>query len=200
MDSLRQALEGLGWPSGMSDRQIAEELLNRWLQAQPEAPFVINDAAILARGLYAALLREDNLAALAWDRKRRRSPARLAPSVDVIIHAQQCKHDDADDDFILANRRKSPRQPHAAPVDVTMDYGVRRATGWLVDVSPDGAAVLMDSGSVPPIGAQIEPVIHLRSGLADTLGSALVVRTESLSHEIGLVGLELDEPREHLAA
>jgi len=203
MNTLRRTLQTLGWPADMTDAAIAAELLRRWFNADGPTPMLLSDTAtlsdvaVLARGAYAALVR--NLAALHWDGTSA-AAADATPHIDAIMHTQQSKHDDADDDYILANRRKSARTPQPAPVEVTLDYGARKAMGWLVDLCEDGVGLLMEAGSMPTVGAQIEPVVHLRTGLADRMGAGLVVRTEALAHDMGLIGIELDEPRQNAAA
>lgn len=200
MKAVRQTLEVLGWPKELSDHEVATELLRRWFETDPPAPLTLSDPVIVARGVYATLARDGNLDALCWTPDRKATIPRAAALVDEVLSAQQGKHDDADDDYILANRRKCGRMPRPALVDVSMDYGARRALAWLVDISSDGAGLLMETLSVPSVGQHIEPVVHGRDGQPDRLGPGLVVRTELLASDIGLVGIELEEPRENLAA
>jgi hypothetical protein len=201
MEALRKTLRDLGWPEGLTDAQIAEELLRRWFDAPISAPLVESDPAVIARGVYAALVRDGQLDALCWLPGSARSVARgITAIVDSVVHAQQAKHECADDDYAVMNRRKSSRIARSDLVDLSLDYGERRAVGWLVDVSDGGAALLMEAVNLPVQGQQVEPTIHVRGGGQDRLGAGIVVRTEMLSTDVGLVCVELDEPREFLAA
>jgi len=199
MMAIREALGSLGWPAELTDSQIAEELLRRWFNESPAAPLKLSDPAVVARGVYTTLARECGLDTLCWSKSeaidnRRRS----STPVDQVMERQQTKHLRADRDFSNANRRKSDRTPRSDLVDVILDYGENRTQGWLIDMSSTGAAFLMDKDNLPMIGQVVEPAILSRQGNSQMLGSGIIVRTEMVSTDLGLVCVELEEPCESL--
>ncbi|MCB9851278.1 MAG: hypothetical protein H6817_11315 [Phycisphaerales bacterium] len=198
MIAIREALNTLGWPTQMSDSQIAEELLRRWFANSPDAPLKLADPAVVARGVYATIVRESGLDALCWSRSEAMADRRITTSsvIDRVVESQQTKHLRGDRDFANANRRKADRTPRSDLVDVVLDYGESRTQGWLVDVSSFGVAFLMDAVNVPMIGQVVEPAIVGRSGQSQPLGTGVIVRTEMLSTDLGLVCVELEEPCE----
>ncbi len=195
MTMLRGALERLGWPvDELDDDQIMRELAQRWFVAGGgEVMLERPDRGLAARAIYSTLAEEGNLDALCWSTSR---PALDAPTltafVDAIISNQQSKHERADAAYVAANRRRSARVPRSELVDVVMDYGEKRSVGWLVDVSSEGAAYIMETESVPSIGEYVETTIHDRHGRHCALGTGRIVRTEMLSNELGLVCVELE--------
>jgi len=201
MRNLRQILENLGWPSHLTDRQIVDELLGRWYASGAKAPLPLTDLEVIARGVYASLAREGNLDALCWSRSAA-APHGTRPTLpeDAVFHAQQTKHERSDLDFRRADRRRSQRAARSELVQINMDYGQSTAQAWLIDVSTDGAAFLMDAINVPVIGQHIEPIVHHRRGVPECLGSGVVVRTEMLSDHLSLVCVELDQPRPSFTA
>ncbi len=195
MQSLRNALQRLGWPIDLlSDEEIARELYDRWFICcgdPPEPVHTVSCAA--ARGIFAAMGSEGNLDALCWS-----EADDIGTLSDQALEAVRPIEERAPGDVERPepDRRRSEREPVNDLVNFVAPSSKTSASGWLIDISAEGIAFIAETQHVPALGSQIIPAIQTRSGDNTELSSATVVRTELLTDALSLVCAQLVEAQD----
>ncbi len=189
MEALRAVLKRLGWPVDvLSDSQINDELFRRWFRMATniEQPALLSGSAS-AVGVVAATARLGNLDALCWVE----STEELAADDPCFDHPDLLQTFLADKwdppEFDSVERRSCPRTQASEYVEFFDQSAARRSSGWLVDVSDEGAAFIVEFGDVPAVGAEVAVTLRLQTGVVEEPRLVRVVRTECLTENLALV-------------